>query len=489
MQRLLTLRPALAEAALIAAAAALLAWWLLVPPAIGVADNGDYSRVMAGAGLAPAATGEGQPFFVYANRTYRFVPPRVPRWYLSSAELPVQLLLSLRAFGVERESFDLRFLAALYSIVHLGGLWLLLAALRPLESALRWPVAALLVVILTDAGYVAYFNSFYGEAVAVALLPVAIGSAALLWRRARWRLALVLVYFSACALITTAKPQYLSLAPFMALLGVVVVVGSRDRGAALARRALPALAGGLAAALLALAYWSYRTSWPALRQMVPYVAIFMDLVPNSPDPRQDLIDLGLDPDWVRLSGTAPFHPDSAWRTQPQFREEFMARVDHGSMARFYLAHPARFGDLLRRSAGRLFVTRLPYLGYYGADSGRPGLSRPRSPWSVARERWVPRTVWFLGLYVGCAAVASVLTWRAASAATRGAALLCLFLLLTGVSQYLTSILAGGGVPDLSKHLLLFNLAFDGCIALAVLGALSASRRWLSSRRAAPARTG
>ncbi len=35
-----------------AAAASLLAWQLLVPPIVGLADNGDYVKVMRPAGLA-----------------------------------------------------------------------------------------------------------------------------------------------------------------------------------------------------------------------------------------------------------------------------------------------------------------------------------------------------------------------------------------------------------------------------------------------------
>jgi hypothetical protein len=467
------------------ATAAVIAWWLWLPPVLGVADNGDYARLLVPLGLRHTAAGPGQPYTSFVDRTYERVPPG-PRWYLTSAEIPARIAVRLAALAGQRRRFDLRFLSVLYGLAHLVGCGLLLLAAFELRGIGRWVAAALLVALLTDAYHVAYFNSFYAEGFVIALFTVMAGCAALLLGArpprpaARW--ALLFGYFACAMLIVSAKPQHIPLALPLAAFGALLAARGWDEGPR--RRAALALAAVGGAALLSLGAWSYRNSWRGLNNMLPYLAIFLDLVPHSPDPRQDLAELGLDPEWVRYAGVSPFPADSPLR-DPEFAGAFAARIRPYSPALFYLSRPARLHDFLARCAGLAFVTRLSYMGYVEAAPGRRARSQPWSWWTAARERLVPRRLASLLIFfVGGGTLALVAAVRRSSGATGRAGALGFALVVVALSELLTAAFFGGGTADLQKHLYLFHLAFDGAVLLAGVGAVSALRALIGGRRRA-----
>src|SRR5262252_9942007 len=103
--------------AVLAAAAALvlLGLQLLVPPVVGLADNGDYQRVMGSAGFEHSTDDYGERYFSFLRTRYRVLPvASVRNGHLSSE---TGLALAARAAAGAREGglFDLRTLGALHA--------------------------------------------------------------------------------------------------------------------------------------------------------------------------------------------------------------------------------------------------------------------------------------------------------------------------------------------------------------------------------------
>lgn len=230
------------------------------------------------------------------------------------------------------------------------------------------------------------------------------------------------------------------------------------------------LSGGLAIALCCLTVWYYNQAPEIMKVHGAYVGIFMDLLPNSSTPQQDLTEMGLNPNYALFSGTTPYQPDSPLN-DPKFEMDFSTKVKSSTIPLFYLSHPSRLYTLCVRCVKHTFSTRVRRLGYYEASTGKPPKATPFGIWSTVRENVFPRSIFFLCLFFSTAIAAIVLFIRTSSATVRCLYLLYLLFISIAGAQFFIAVLAGGGEPDLEKHLFMFNLAFDACLILLVLGAL------------------
>jgi hypothetical protein len=456
-------KPTRFEVAVILLIASAFIYQNFVPPLIGLADSGDFNRLFSQTGLTHFKTDYNDRYFYFFNRRYRIVEPSTPRFqYMTSSSFLVHAARWLSITSGEYEFFDIRVVAALRLIVLLFGMWLILIAARSLSVILRIVLAALLVLMFTDVGYVAYFNSFYSEPTALCFLSIGIGSAlSLVSRRSSSPLWLA-GYIAAIAMVETSKPQYVPLSPFFALFGIYLARHLRWRHRYW-------FAGGLAFTLIAMTMWYYRQTPEPLRKDIAYLGVFSDLLPHSSTPREDLEALGLNPDYAEFSGTTPYQKDSPLKSTP-FGAEFQGRITSDSLPLFYATHPKRLYELCKRCAKWVFINRIARLGVYEAESGKPPQTQGRGLWSSIRENAFPRSLIFVSLFIASGIPAVALSIKARSESMRSLYAFYLLLVLTAVVQFLVAIVAQGEM-DLAKHLFMFNLAFDICLILLVLGGI------------------
>ena len=459
------MKPTRFELALLLIAAGIIVYQIFVPPLIGLADSGDFDRIIPQSGLTHISAEYDEKYFAHFNSKYRIVQESpVPLSYKTSTSLLVIVARWLSVRAGRDQFFDIRILAALYTLILLFGIWLVLVGSRSLNITLRLVLSSLLVIILTDVGYIAYFNSFYSEGTALVFIVLGVGSSLILITERSSSASSVLLltaYFLAIAVIITSKPQYIPLVPAFLLLGIYLSKYVRYKWRYL-------LSGSLAAALCCIAIWYYNQPTVEMKVEAAYIGIFLDLLPHSNTPEQDLAELGLNPKFAGFAGTGPYQADSPLNV-PMIREEFSSKVDSYTLPIFYLTHPARFYELCRRCAKHTFFTRIDRLGYYEASSGKSQQTKPFGIWSYIREHVFPRSVFFLCFFFVTCIAAIVFLFRASSPIMRYMYLLySLFVFIAG-AQFCVSVVAAGGEPDLRKHLFMFNLAFDSCLILSVLG--------------------
>jgi hypothetical protein len=340
-------------AAAVAAAAVVLSAQLLVPPVSGLADNGDYQRVMGYAGFEHSTDVYAERYFSFLRTQYRVLPIGFVRSdYLSS-----ETLLALAARFVSPAAwrgglFDIRALAAVHIGLLLLALGLLVRACRDLAPAAQCVAAALLVFFFTDVGYAGPFNSFYSQTASLLFLLLTAAAAATAIRRGRLDGGLAAVYFLCAALFVASKPQEAVQAPILALLGLLLA-GFRFRGG----WRKPAVAMALALCLFGL--WCGRRTPRTLQAAALYQVLFYETLPHSPSPQADMAELGLDPAWIRYSGTDAFQPDTPLE-DAAFRDRFLASTGYARIVRFYLAHPGRMAERVRRASPKIWSLRPSY---------------------------------------------------------------------------------------------------------------------------------
>ncbi len=331
------------------AAGVILFCQLMLPPVPGVADNGDFGKLLGRFGL-----GSGQTF-VYANtKLFYGDVNRYRSGFTSSEMLLIEPAVAISR-AVSRDGlFDLRIMGAVHASLFLLAVFLFAPMV---ESAVTGVVALLL---FCDFLYAGFFNSFYMDA---STYLFTILSAVFYLRAMRSRgVGDSLGLWICMILALLSKSQYAAMGPWFAMLfwtGRHFLTGGRK-----------AVAGAAAVLLLLATAVSYRSLAPAgYAERNVFTVIFSQILPASPDPASAMAELGLDGSyrqWIGLQAYSPGVP----LDDPAFQADFRRRISFGKVARFYLRHPSDAWRALVTSLDEAGSFRSP-LGNYDSGSGKP----------------------------------------------------------------------------------------------------------------------
>jgi len=458
------------EALLIALFAGIVCFELFVPPSLGLADNGDYARLIGRFSLGPwHPDSPGQ----YAYLTTAWIYDRPYFWVsdnYSSELLPISAAV-LIGWLFNSYHFDLRVLGAIHALLWIGCFAVFLLVLRRMQAWSSSAAAIAALLILTDASYVAFCNSFYMDAAAFLFLAWSVVLWLLMITRARPSLPLFLAFSVAAALCTMSKSQHAPLA--LPLFALALIAAFSFEGP---KRRLGAIA---LAAIIPLGAWAEYTSMPSTdAQMPQYAIVFRKILERSRTPATDLGELGLGPEYSPYVGhdrpsLSDPKADQAWW------DEFLRRTSRGRVLLFHLRHPWRtasmmYWDLTFRAPDR----RMNILGKYERESGYPPQAQAVAFgwWTALRSALFRVAPWHILVWF------AVVIAMSARLAVRGrgtlgsVAILSLALSVMALMEFAISSLSDAGETE--RHLFLFHVLTDFTILCAVawVSAAFASRR-------------
>jgi hypothetical protein len=358
-------------------AAASVAFQSFLPPVVGLANNGDFTKI---AGQFDV----GNPFADKDVNKFADIKYVVdPKYHWDSGFYSSELLLLAAALGLNSifgnpGSFDLRLMGIVHAGLFLLAFYLFLPLARSFRPWLRFVVLVITLFVFTDVMYVSYFNSFYMDTAALLFLLLSAVSflRALRWRRPADRWLLVV---SAVLLITSKTQHY--------LLGIPIALLLAWKGGLLTPGRSWMFQVLSAASVLAATAFSYLHGAPSYyKAMGAYTVIFFELLPKSKDVSSDLRELGLDDSYRRYVGTHAYSPEAGLR-DPQFEDAFARRPSYLYIARFLLRHPSRALDVTVSRLDRAGLQR-PYVGNFDRLAGFPEHTRTRAfaAWSGLKAR-------------------------------------------------------------------------------------------------------
>ena len=465
-----------------AAVAAMLAGMLLLAmlflsPVIGMADNGDFYRIMVGNGLYKLDRYEAGQYFGYFSKEYGQY-----QYYnefgsgFQSAQTPLIQLAALldKLFTGQDGRFDIRFQAAILSVCFVAAIYLLAryATLR-VKGPLAYLIALIAVFIFADVGYLAYFNSFYAEGLAYVSFLVA-AAFALLLSSGRGKNALLMILFTVSGLILTCSKQ--QFAPLGILLGILCLFLNNPERDFSQKNRLLWLRRGCAALLTAAGILTYVLIPQEFVDINSYHAMTRGVLMASENPEKALEEFGISPQYALLDQTIYYERNPVIdAADPMLKEDFFAKYGFVSVARYYILHPGQLFAMLNTAAKSTNSIRPESIGNYEKSAGRePGAqSSFFSLYSALKKAWVPRTVGFILLFFAA--------MLAVSHKDRLRTVILGFVMLMGLSQIAVSII-GAGDADLAKHIFLYNVAFD--VSLFVLLSAALTRFSVARQKAA-----
>jgi hypothetical protein len=454
---------AVVTAAFIAAAAAM----RIAPPPLGMADNGDYSRLMRWAGLEHTSGDRSETTLTWFRRHYRLDGSLGLGMPSSSAAFVLTAYVLHRLAGAE--VFDILVLGAVHIAAMAFAVWLLVLALQRggAGPAAAVGAASLAAYILVEPGYLLFFNSFYSEP-AVFIGTAGVAAALILCRSesgpavpARWAVTTV-----AMLLLLGAGKQQNMLAGLL-VLGALLLTGPRRAGPA----ALAAVA--LAAVLLPLFWWAttllgadkYERNITIVNR---FHAVYYGLAMVAGDPQTAVARLGLPPASVNLAGKTAYAAESKAFIDSEDGAHAVKRVSLARILWQYLADPTAFTAAWSRTTRALQGSRLDYLGNL-TQAEAP--DRPRaqavSAWSWSRWRDGLLAAWPGGALVYACVLAAVVVVAEARGRHVPVAAGLIFLLAHGLTQ-MGIVILGDGFYEHQKHLGFARFALDLSVPLAIV---------------------
>jgi len=422
------------------AASGIVGYQILLPPVVGLADQSDFKRVIGKFGYGPAA-----PEALFSSISLKYAPDpsyNVKEWEQPSTEdLFVQLALWINELVSKDGKFDIRVMGLLHSAAFIATLAWLFRVTRDLPA--RPLIWAGLILVTTDVGYVAYFNSFYAEPSSYLFCLLLLADSVDICRRGiatarliRWSLW--------ATLFVMAKPIN---APIGVLLGLFVL--------RLAWRSWAAWLGS--AAILCGVFASAVTVPTEMTDANTYNLVFLALLRESSSPQADVVALGFKPGSDVYAGTGAWSPNTGYDYLRR-SGEIPKKVNLLTVDRFFLMHPTRLWRHIRANLSIATLLR-PSLGNF--DSSLPNTrSKAFALWSGFHEtvlREVARLLFLLLLVPPITLVCLWLRGRTGPMSFR-------FLALQSSSCLVAFLAASFGDGwDTLKHMFLFNVLIDSCL--------------------------
>lgn len=429
----------------------LMALRLLVPVPVGMANNGDGSRLMCHIGADVNGPPEPSARWLFARFAYDALPPDASCTnYRSTQLLQLKITAWLHDLWGLPGVIDTRELIVQDCILAGLAIGVMVWLLRKSALSARVLVAAALFLVIADATFADFVASPFSEPAAlIGVLTVALAGVAVV--AGRQRRATFLIAVIGAMLAVGAKTSTMTLAlPFVVFFATqsVDLPWLRSR---LSRRVLPAVG---ALSIAATAAWVTSGQPPHFEKINVANVVTMTIMPQSADPGEVAVELGFPRSFGRYSGShwwsqQPIHADAHY---PANRD----LLTRANLAGYLASHPAGAIRLLASGADDYLAFRLDYLGTYPEDAGRgPGSQECRLcllP-TISRAFVATGIAGIAAYWLTCAIAAGFLVRRSdPDTLRRGFAIVALTLIGCTMVQYVTAVAGEGN--EVVKHLVI-----------------------------------
>jgi hypothetical protein len=464
-----------AETLAVIAASLIFIFLLIIKPIVGVADNGDFLRIMGTTGLnyVDAAEVLKDKYFGFIHSQYLLQGMGIGG-YISTEIITVLIASAIARIFSFHGIFDIRILAVEYAFIFLCAMYWLLKLNKQASSWKNGFMAVLFIVVFADVGYTAYYNSLFGEPVTFTFLLLTLAFAHILLKEINPSKRLLVFFLIAAFFLVGAKVQN-------APLGIILALLTLRFGQLRDDKRWKRLVSAISVILIVVSIGTYLSAPKELKQINQYQTVFYGILKDSPDPRADLIALGLDPAFAVNAGSNYFTADVPIKQQaPMLQQHYYPNISHQKVALFYLQHPARFLNKLEVTAHSSMTNRPYYLGNYEKSAGRAygAVSNAFGWWSEFKRTFMPSSLWFIVLFSLMYFVVLVLKYRLVKDARQRIQLE--IYMAVGLMAWISFIVPviGDGEADLSKHLFMFDVCFDLMFVASCVWLVSVLPRWL-----------
>jgi len=455
-------------------------------PQPGVADQGDFDRVMNVSGLLLPPENVFDPDFIrfldYPVTDYKIADESTLKFLARLGATSIAYIITLISFICKlfgQDTFKTGYLAIAYSLMYVSALYVIFRYLSITNKVKLSLFIFVTLFVFLDGNYLVWFNSLYGEPMMITTLMLYI-AAWVYYINTRNELksegktfSKIILVFGTAFLFLGSKMQALSALPIILLMLAKLLWDNKS----LLKRYQKYLLGFLYCILIV-----YPVSLSIIDKDIAkdrqYNSVFYGILKDSINPAQDLIDMGLNPNMAVDAGKHSFLDGTEYvRYVPHSQithDEFYSKISNRKLMEFYVTHPLRFIQGMEYSASQALITST-FLGKYPRSfSETPVRDFNRfTLWSSFREHQLPKNLWFLAsIYIAVFTVSlSKYVKNKGYPKIRAEIQLLWGVMLIGILQFPMPYV-GNGQADTSKQLYLFNFVFDVILIVSICWCLS-----------------
>lgn len=443
---------------------------------VGLSDNGDFARVITPNNISYADDTDHYYLFkedyVMDLHNAGSLPSAMREAWKGSNEdmyysphfLIVKLSKEMNVIanalsGKALTAYNIKYLSFIYVLMLSIASWIIFTFFAEYKPRLQIAIFVLFVFIFCDAGYLLYFNSFYGEPLQYTSLMLLIALGMLIYKRPT--APKVVAFFVALYFFAGSKLANIPYSIIVALLAIVIV---------LMRKGIKFRIGVVLSVLMCIVCMgSLYFSIPGwMDRDTTYQSVFLGVIKDSKTPERDLESLGTRGDYAVLAGTHAYMEDDEYPIDihtDEFKASFYDKVSKLDIAVFYAKHPARlFWELCNAIENSAYI-RPPVVG--NSETVRMEFTNKFSLWSNLRvflkflyTPWVIFTAFALiTVYMLFINIFYIHNHRIESPG-RLYMICALDVLILGLWINLILPIIANGEGDLAKHMFLFTNCID-----------------------------
>lgn len=459
--------------------------------AMGLSDNGDFRRVLLTNNIE--YIDETDKYYVF-NRYYNMdlhgadnvFKAMVEAWKTNKAEdiyssphfLIIKISKELNVIanavsGRPLTDYDIKYMALLYVFMLSVAALVIFTFFADNKLKLQLAVFVFYIFMFCDAGYLLYFNSFYGEPLQYTSLMLLVAFGLMIYKRPS--LPKVIGFFISLYFFAGSKLANIPYSLLVALLSLGMMILSKNKRFKLG----VVICSVLCSAMIAGLYFSIP-AW--MNRDTTYQSVFFGITKDSKTPIADLAELGVDSKYAVLANTHAYMDESEYPIDiksEQFVKDFYDKVSKTDIVSYYLKHPVRLVRELSFAIENSAYIRPPVLG--NSETIPMQLTDRFSTWSHVRvalrflyEPWVIFMLFILiTLYTVFMNVFYIHNHRIESPERKY--MICSFdVLVCGLWINLLLPVLCNGEADLAKHMFLFTNCIDILFMVCLLWIVSVS---------------
>ena len=385
--------------------------------------------------------------------------------------------------GRDETAFNIAWLAGLYVFLLSLAAWGIFTFFADFKIQVKAAVLIIFLFVFCDAGYLLYFNSFYGEPLQYVSLMMLLSVGLMLYKRPS--IPKVIYFYVSLYFFAGSKLANVPFSAIICLMGTVIMLLRSDR---IFKRTV-LISAAIALGLMVQMYVSIP-DW--MQQDTTYQAVFFGIVKESDTPEEDLAELGVSPTYAVLQNTNAYMNENEYPidiTTDEFKEHFYDEVSKLDLMMFYLNHPTRLVEKMNIAIKNTAYIRPPSLA--NLTDTQMTLTDKYSTWSKLRVKlkflYSPITIYaifiLLTLYVILVDI-FYLKRRSLEEPRKHYMMAGINALIVGLWLNLIMPIAANGEADLQKHMFLFIHCNDIMLMTLIIGMFTMKKKHVTMSLAA-----
>ncbi|SFC19874.1 hypothetical protein [Clostridium uliginosum] len=436
---------------------------LFVSPIIGMADNGDFYRVMNQNGVYHINKEDKDIFLGYFNKDYGIYKYNndYAKILISTQSIFIKIAVFIDELFNKDYILDIRFMSALFLLIQATGIYLLVKVLinKIDKPKYKMIIVLLITLIFCDTGYFAYYNSFFGEGVNICCFLLSIGILMYMIEFDKVNVCTLFLFGVSSFLFFGAKQQ---LAP----VGILIAFIFAKIGTLKKQKILKGISFILFIIFIISSAVFYESITGDFKYINSYHAMNRGILLNEDNPDEILKNFNISSQYSLLKDTNFFEETTLTDLYDKdLIDDYYKKFPIGKILSYYVTHPKVILKMAKASFSNSYSIRPEVIGNYEKKANKTFGQKSYffALWSTFKDKIIPKNILFslvtIAIYLYISIRRFIKCKRDKNIKEIFIQEAYFYIFLVGFSQVIISVI-GAGDADLAKHVFMYNMTFD-----------------------------